>query len=345
MIRDSLLNSRANLSLVTGLDFCQTEPGVLRDWISKAFLQKGARPYLYIGPETFHPKVFVVKAPTKSFAIVGSGNLSAGGLRDNVECFMYVSSPKAVATLTTWIEDMTQDRSRCVRLTAEDITEYEPRWKRAARSRNDLHQRAKQATHSIATVREVHMEHWRQAVAEARRYFRSPDFNYHDEQRRAARNILRLLHHPDYTFTRNEWSGFYDIWNMGHLIPFHKFRVYKQKNKLRAALRLLSQSGRPITERVDAILDSRRPTRVSGLGINAVSKILASIEPKKWPVWNNPVKRALDDFGYRPPRGATPGQKYAAFAELMMQFMKETNAPDTLALDCFFFGKGRATED
>jgi len=60
-IRDAILASNARTTLISGLDFCQTEPWVLRDWIGKAFSKLDADAYLYVGSETFHPKIFVVK--------------------------------------------------------------------------------------------------------------------------------------------------------------------------------------------------------------------------------------------------------------------------------------------
>ena len=339
LLRNAILASSAKTTLISGLDFCQTEPLVLRDWIGKAFSKFGAKSFLYIGAETFHPKVFVIEGRSRSFALIGSGNLSAGGLGRNVECFAYISKSKAISEIVSWLETIVADRERCVPLNSEDISTYEKKWKAAAKSRKHIQKQSRDAASKIVTVHQARLEHWKRAVSEAKAYFRSSDFNWHDDQKKAARRILKVLHHPHYDFDRDEWSKFYDIWNMGHLIPVYKYRVYKQRPKLIKGLRLLADKTKPVAQRVDTILDPSKPTHVTYLGINAVSKLLASMEPKRWPVWNNPVKRALRDFGYKSPRGASPGQKYAAFAEIMSDFKSDTKAPDMLALDCFFFWK------
>jgi len=340
-IRDAILASNAKTTLISGLDFCQTEPWVLRDWIGKVFSKLDADAYLYVGPETFHPKIFVVKSPVHSFALVGSGNLSAGGLGKNVECFAYISKSKAICEVEYWLETVVADRERCVVLSSEDIHAYEKKWKAAAKSRKFIQKQSRDASIKIATVHKARLEHWRRAVSEAKAYFKSSHFDWHAEQKKAARYILKILHHPHYDFDRDEWSEFYKIWNMGHLIPIYKYRVYKQRRKLIKGLCLLADKTKPVAQRVDAILESSSPMHVTHLGINAVTKILASIEPKRWPVWNNPVKRSLSGFGYKSPRGASPGQKYAAFAEIMSDFKSDTEAPDMLALDCFFFWKDK----
>jgi hypothetical protein len=57
-------------------------------------------------------------------------------------------------------------------------------------------------------------------------------------------------------------------------------------------------------------------------------------------VWNHPVSLALDSFGYEQSRGASQGERYAAYADLMRKFRKESKAPDMLVLDCFFYNIG-----
>jgi HKD family nuclease len=345
MIRDALLRSSAQLRLISGINFCQTEPSVLKDWISSASRQRDTRAHLYIGRETFHPKVFIVLSGSQPFALVGSGNLSAGGLHANIECFVYVSNARVINQIRSWLRELTEDKDRCIPLRPDDIKTYEKKWKAALKSRKNIEKQTSDAAREISAARHARMEHWRRAVSEARNYFRSSEFNGYDDQKKAARKILKLLHHPAYEFSRNEWSDFYDIWNMGHLIPVYKYRVFKQRGRLQKGLRLLAKRNMPIAERVDGILAPGGQTHVSHLGINAVSKILASMEPRKWPVWNNLAKLALSNFGYKVPRGVTPGQKYAAFADLMQEFIKETIAPDMLALDCFIYWKGRKTRE
>jgi hypothetical protein len=346
LIRKDLLHSEAKLTFLTGIAFSQTEPYVLRDWIGKAFTKRRARAFLFIGNETFHPKVFVVRSPGRSFALIGSGNLSSGGLGKNIECFAYCSDAAVIEHLITWVKTILRDRCRCELLTSTHILAYEPKWRTAKRLHENLDHQTRWTVRAIANVHAAQMHNWIGAVSEARRFFQSSKFRrWHSDLKKQARQVLRLLHHPRYDFTQREWSNFYDIWHMGHLIPINKNRVFHQQAKLRAALRHLSRIGEDLANRVDAILTPTGSDRVSFLGINAVSKILASADPQQCPVWNNPVQRSVRAFGYKPPRGATPGQKYAAFAELMEHFMRETGAPDMLALDSFFYAKDLSTKD
>jgi len=130
MIARSVRNSRAALRLLTGLDFCQTEPEVLKDWL-KLGEEKGALARLYIGQAaTFHPKVLIVSSHTKRFAIVGSGNLSAGGFRDNVECSVFIDHEAILDELEAWFDGIFADESATHSLTGRGIEEYEPKFQK-----------------------------------------------------------------------------------------------------------------------------------------------------------------------------------------------------------------------
>ena len=73
-----------SIQLITGLDFCQTEPALLRTW-NQLSINPQFRPRLMTsGSRIFHPKVLIVSSKNSGFALIGSGNLSEGGLRTNI---------------------------------------------------------------------------------------------------------------------------------------------------------------------------------------------------------------------------------------------------------------------
>src|ERR1700726_4626301 len=53
---------------------------------------------------TFHPKVWIIDRDDQPVGIVGSGNLSSGGLLGNVECGLFTSSETEVNTLRAWFD-------------------------------------------------------------------------------------------------------------------------------------------------------------------------------------------------------------------------------------------------
>ncbi len=111
--------------------------------------------------------------------------------------------------------------------------------------------------------------------------------------------------------------------------------------KIHDGFRQLIDDGLTTEERLSAVLDSGGKYRVKGVGLNMLSKVLAVHRPKMWPVYNSPVAETLKALEYTLPRGMSATAKYLAFAEMMRKFMRESGAPDMLALDCFFYWYSR----
>jgi hypothetical protein len=74
---------------------------------------------------------------------------------------------------------------------------------------------------------------------------------------------------------------------------------------------------------------------LTGLRLNIISKILAVHAPLRWAVYNRPVADALKRFGYVPPRGVSPAEKFMAFTRKMEKFKLATGLKDAYALDAF----------
>jgi len=108
-------SDRAEVTLSVGVDLCGTSREGLSDLL-EATAPRG-RIYVYRnnGPYTFHPKVYLFKSAQRADIIVGSGNLTGGGLFTNYEASLAVALDlteerdadllRAVeGTLDTWSE-------------------------------------------------------------------------------------------------------------------------------------------------------------------------------------------------------------------------------------------------
>jgi hypothetical protein len=321
---------------LTGLDFCQTEPTLLREWL-KLSRTGQVRACLYPkSSATFHPKVLIIESRNRSFAIIGSGNLSAGGLRDNVECSLYTSNPSIIQQLNEWFE---QQITSSFPITQADIDEYEPKHKAALNASKKVRAKQEETEARLASSRKKRQLTWKDAVQRGKKYFASKRFCQDDRRKWAssAKKIQRLLHYPRFRFNSNEWAEFFKVYELGNLVPIYSKKLFQRRKLLQNGLRLLLNETVPIHQRINTLLDSRQPVALRGLGINLLTKILAAHRPNKWPVFNGPVRKALQSFGYEEPRGSETGEKYAAFAHRMKEFMEQTGAPDMIALDCFFY--------
>jgi HKD family nuclease len=133
IIKEPTLQSSANIKIITGLYCSHTEPPLLREWLKlmgerKAFsVRLASSPDCTVKEQTaFHPKVLIVFSETGCFAIVGSGNLTSGGLRSDVECSIYTDDAGHVDELLKWFQEITADQ-----LSETVINEYEVKYNKA----------------------------------------------------------------------------------------------------------------------------------------------------------------------------------------------------------------------
>jgi HKD family nuclease len=326
--------SKAEIFLLTGTSFFQTEPKVLWEWLK---LSKSDRVKAALYAEkgiTFHPKVLLVEGRRK-FAIVGSGNLSRGGLHGNVECAVFVESSALLRELLDWFDTVFGEAKP---LRDAMVSDYERKWKLLRKPTKGLHRKQKQLEEEFETKAAAVMRHWDDAISDAKRFLNSSDFQKTYEGRKAGGGRIRqLLRFPSFDFDENGWQGFYSVKSLGHLIPLYRDRVFRKKSRLQKGLRGLVENDADVPKVLDDFLSPSGKFHIEGLGLNTISKVLAVHDPLKWAVYNTPVDVALREFGYRPPRGATPAEKFIAFTQMMDKFKSATGLPDAYALDAFFF--------
>ncbi len=87
---DDFLQRKGDAEFLVGLDFYTTEGKALRFLLDKQRASSGqCRLFCFSAPEdktdAYHPKLYLFKGHGKIKAVVGSSNLTRGGLRNNVE--------------------------------------------------------------------------------------------------------------------------------------------------------------------------------------------------------------------------------------------------------------------
>jgi len=327
----------AEVKLLSGLSFCQTEPDVLCDWLRRAQNGRVQARLFTDAKTTFHPKVLLVKGRRGGFVVVGSGNLSEGGLLQNIECSLFSADKGVYSRVDDWFEKLFGDDSLTTDLTEPDIRRYRKRFDTAKKARKQIEKLQKQAEEDIGERHNAGMRRWNHAVTLARQFFKSKKFKGHYAVQRPqdAKEIRDALNYPQFDFDRDGLEAFYKIQSLGHLIEIGKPQAWKQRSKLQAALSHLIDDSKPVAARLDAVLDGKYQVRRVGPAF--FTKILAVHDPKNLPVWNKVVEHAMKDFGYEKARGSSPGEQYLEFAKLMRRFRKESGARSMLDLDAFFF--------
>jgi len=328
LLAPHILRGKARVVLITGLDFCQTEPKLLREWAKLSeghYDSPNLSAYIANRTTTFHPKVLLVSLSAgAAFAIVGSGNLSVGGLRTNTECSLYTDRDSDIDALKVWFEHILDDAHT---LSDIDINAYVPHYEEAHKATETVEEHG-------ALVQAAFRDR-AEAVHEAKKYFSTPQFkNTYEGRKKGAARIKKVLGMPSFDISRSGWIEFFRIPELGRLRQAYQSSLLKKLPEIRRLFRYLLNDPLKTEKRLADVLTGKHHIR--GVGINVISKVLAVSNPHKWPVFNKPVAVTLRHFGYVASRGKTRTEKYLEFANAMMGFMSDSATPDTFALDAFF---------
>jgi HKD family nuclease len=350
LIKGAVIGSKGEIEVMAGLNFFQTQPALLESWLRES-MQSDRFHCRVVGLDpgfvgTFHPKVLIARG-AREFAVVGSGNMTAGGLCGNVECAVYVADSSVVAALVRWFDDLYGNLAEPLDTNA--IQHYKPLYDKHRKRNKDLFKEQnkdlRRFARGVTGFREARLRRWKTAVSDGGKFFSSPEFmsgwTKCDE---AAGDIRRCLDFPEFNFDIGQWQEFLKIKEFGNLsaLNLRKKSFSTKLDRLREAFRILTNDTRSIRERLRAVLSGK--AKVSGIDRNVVSKILTVHDRNLWPISNSKTDAALKSYGYEMPRGLSKADKYLAYAKLMQQFVRETSAKDMYALDRFFLSRAGRRE-
>ena len=270
--RDGAKSGHASVSLLTGEWFFQTQPALLWEWHDLALAYDRVEAKLAIDATHFHPKVLIVESngTQPDFAIVGSGNLSQGGLHNNTECSLYIENAKSIEELNAWFDCQFASASK---LTKRLITKYALSYKKNHSRVKAVEKEEQRVRKELASVDKATIAQWKALVTEAKAYFQSSRYEGDYDSRRAGANqmLVALKYQNKFKFDREGWNTFYAITELGRLRG-HRNQVFKKHNRVREALQKLKANGE---DALPAVLDQDGKFYVPGFGVATVSKILA----------------------------------------------------------------------
>ena len=124
------LQDNCDVVFIVGLDFGQTEPEALKAILHLTKHYGNCSLYLALPKQRskiFHPKIYYFKMAQTISAIIGSANLTSGGLKDNHECSLYIevdSKNNVVEEIENYFH-ATINSDFCAKATILHISQYE----------------------------------------------------------------------------------------------------------------------------------------------------------------------------------------------------------------------------
>jgi HKD family nuclease len=244
-IKEAILLGDTQVEVLVGLNFEITDPGVLTEWLRL----KEKDPYRFtidVAPRNpvFHPKVILVeRADNSRFAIVGSGNLTGGGLSRNVECGVLLEDQGHLDELALWNCRLARES-----LSLKIIEEYRSLYKefiqanwRRRKSASKLNQllrgaRSAEGSNLIPTWDVPNF------LRDMERCLESEEgISGLKNREEGTQLIRRLLDMPHFNFNEKAFEEFYGVAEFGRMRQAYKKPLLSQIPQLRRSLRLLTE--------------------------------------------------------------------------------------------------------
>jgi HKD family nuclease len=296
IVRDWLqdsLDRGCQVEFFVGTDFYQTDPSALRAAAELLRGRDGCTLWMCKpnSKSVFHPKLYVFEGVDESTVVVGSANLTSGGLRNNREvCCSFSVSPGSAAAgqLETIFASYRSDED-VRQATVLDIARYEGEWSRFQRR---VRKAKREANKEIKALPVICEDKLRQYLSE----YRDNDDEQKDYESRARRyeRIPALLDRLAAVKTRPDFLEIYEqlVGKQGQRGLWHSGRLFRKKNQVADGYPEACAMIRTIHEHSDAsateLFEFGIPfvRRVTGMGVNVLTEVMNSYYPDRCPVLN-----------------------------------------------------------
>lgn len=339
---EQALNRGMTARFAIGLSFHLTEPGLLRKLFD---LSKRYAMQLYLSNDdaTFHPKIYAARTPKRCTVIVGSANLTAGGLCDNHEASVLIDGQDTTlfSEVHAHFDALIAERS-IVLATRKRIEDYAAEfaihdaWRKMAKRRADRVSR--DDVQDLAVLADK--------LAEMKRDDTRDGFAAQQVLRKAnlqqARRQIQSLATPVKGGARNflpRYEALIDLFHSGGLHRA-KTRVAREPGRFLAAVADIAARPRLAPAEAFGVLHAHFEN-ITGAGINLLTEILHALDNKRYAVMNQNAVTGLavagfDGYPQHPTKGNVDGELYERYCHQARSVQRELGLANLTELDALF---------
>tara|TARA_R110000868_G_scaffold244177_1_gene500330 strand:+ start:1023 stop:2228 length:1206 start_codon:yes stop_codon:yes gene_type:complete len=334
--------------IAVGLDFYQSDASVLLKLFKLSQTYNNKLELLIEGPQkqrglTFHPKIYAFETQGKSVIIIGSANLTSGGLSNNYEASVITQEDgsRLIPKIDAYLDELKRRKELEV-ATSKKIKEYDER----ATHYKILMTAAKRRFTEITSANLPVTESLKNILQEMRRRTDENSFDSQIERRekmhRAAKRELNALINAKIsskvTFLRY-FDSLRGCWHSGGL-DRGKTIIAKKYILFQNTLKRLPKIAPLETE--DAFNQLKIDfEKVPRAGINLMTELLGTLDNSKFAVMNRNSIRGVNlcstlKFPETPSKTNITGAEYKRFCEMANSIKKDLNLKNLSELDAVF---------
>lgn len=322
-----LANSEADLSIFIGTDQYITEPDALKALHRLVESNGRARVFLVRGnASVFHPKLYFARRARYAEALIGSANITGGGLMKNIEASIHAVVP-IDSPFCREIEaflDLLEASGNTEPLDHINIAQYEARYDIYRKHKRRAERGAKEEISSLFEINENKLKRY------LKEYLADRDETANRQQRildyRKAKIVLNEiadLRSP----SEKQFMRLYEqlVGSKDSDRLWHSGSVFRLKNKVAPHGQRVATLVRTLRDRLSNTPSDiysvalKKSSLIPGVGPNIITEILNTYTPKKFAVLNRNPLDSLRELGFKKYPGAqsfTP-EKYADYCGLL----------------------------
>lgn len=347
-ILENLEKALVNGSKVTffaGLDFYLTEPSALKTIYALSKQYRTAN--LYLCKErgaTFHPKLYFSVFDKKASLLIGSANLTNGGLVKNNELsiFQEVETSSEIVREVRRFLSTVENQNGTQKASTLNISQYSKKYnlynKRLTKAQKDAKKEISTAFQLDLTMLGKYLKEYCDDKNEQKEWRRKVR-NY-----REAKEVLGEMTNGNIS-SRKEFLNYYErlvgaagqgsLWHSGSLFRLRNKVASKYKTFLKMAKAIQNNTGKnPIDQFGEGMKYVRK---VKGLGVNVLTEILNTYSPRKCSVLNNNPISSLHHLGFEKFKAPNTFKEddYEKYNDLMKEFAKSCEFRNLSQVDHF----------
>jgi hypothetical protein len=330
-----------DFELYCGLSQCVTNPDALLRVLKIFGKAKAARLYLWNQQQTFHPKVYCFFSEDDVTFVVGSANLTGGGMKNNLE----VSAIQTVPLDSDAARAMENLRSEIVGVaepaTILGISQYRRKYKIYRKRRDKAEKEAKK---EISKIRDLKLNEIKSCLNQYHKDGKDQDFPKRQVQYEQARKVLDRLADTSH-LGKSSFVELYSklvgggnkhgLWTSSG-VARSKGQVVHHYRKVLSLIRVIrSNSGEP----PEALfkIGKKRIETIRGFGVNLLTEVMHTFGPDRFAVLNKRPLTALKKFGCDPfpTPGSFEAEVYGQFNDIVAEVKNECSLQSMAQADHF----------
>ncbi len=325
-----------------GLDFYLTEPDLLRK-LWKLGNDHALELYLSDSSETFHPKIYAFQSEEQCSVLVGSANLTHGGLSRNYEASAVISDANGtlMASVIRHFDELAANEV-IVPATKLRIDAYEREyavhdaWRKVAKRRAEKLNSTEGPSYTLLRdILELMKEDDSKAGFEEQKKCRG-------KNRRQARAKLENMASQRDGVKRDFPQCYEELIELFHSGGLHrgKTRVAEHPDKFLAAVADIVRKRNLSPNGAFDVLHGHF-SEISGAGINLLTEILHALDNKRFAVMNQNavsgmMRAGIADYPLHPTKQSVGGDSYARYCHQADGIRRALGLADFTELDALF---------